>query len=438
MRLYLARHGETEWTVARRHTGRTDLPLTPTGERQARALGLQLAGVSFDRVLSSPLDRALTTAHLAGFGDRVEPSDALLEMDYGQYEGLTTPEIRARRQGWDLFRDGCPGGETVEDVAKRVRPLLELLAHGDGNALLFGHGHNLRVLAATFLGLEPATARHLALDTGSISVLGYEHEWPAILRWNLTGRAPWPGGPGDREGLVIPELDIQDAEARAAAVAAARRHIEPGMTIGLGSGRAVLALVDALAGRWQGGPPIRVAAASAVTESRARAAGMELIELDAGVTLDLAIDGADEVDPQLNLIKGGGAALLREKFVFAAARRVLIIAEQRKRVQRLGSTHPLPVEVVRFAWPTTRRRLLDLVPEAVMRHDPSGAPLRTDEGHYLLDCQMPEAGPDGLATLAAALKATLGVVDHGLFLGVADEVLLGNADGTVETLRRQP
>ena len=234
-------------------------------------------------------------------------------------------------------------------------------------------------------------------------------------------------------------LDTHDAEARAAAVAAARRHVEPGMTIGLGSGRAVLALTDALATRWQGRPPLRVAVASAVTESRARAAGLELIGLDSGVTLDLAIDGADEVDPRLNLIKGGGAALLREKFVFAAARRVLIIAEVRKRVQRLGSTHPLPVEVVRFAWQTTRRRLLELVPEAALRRDAAGAALLTDEGHYLLDCQLPEGGPDGsgdLAALAAAIKATLGVVDHGLFLGVADEVLLGHADGTVDTLRR--
>jgi ribose 5-phosphate isomerase A len=227
-----------------------------------------------------------------------------------------------------------------------------------------------------------------------------------------------------------------DTEARAAAVAAARDHIERGMTIGLGSGRAVLALADALAGRWPGGPPLRVAVASSVTESRARAAGLELIELTPSTTLDLAIDGADEVDPRLNLIKGGGAALLREKFVIAAARRVLIVAEARKRVRRLGETHPLPVEVVRFAWQTTRRRLLELVPEATLRSDPAGGPLHTDEGHYLLDCRMPEVAADGLADLAAALKTTLGVVDHGLFLGVADEVVLGRSDGTVETLRR--
>ena len=187
-RLYLVRHGETEWTVARRHTGRTDVPLTEAGEEQARALGLALAGVPVERVLSSPLERALVTARLAGFGDRVERSDALLEMDYGQYEGLTTPEIRARRPGWDLFRDGCPGGETVDDVAKRVQPLLAEVSGADGDVALFGHGHCLRVLAATYLGLEPAAARHLFLETASISILGREHDWPAILRWNQPGR----------------------------------------------------------------------------------------------------------------------------------------------------------------------------------------------------------------------------------------------------------
>lgn len=231
------------------------------------------------------------------------------------------------------------------------------------------------------------------------------------------------------------KLETEDAEARAAAVAAARWHVEPGMTIGLGSGRAVLAMVDALAGRWQGAPPLRVAVASSLTESRARAAGLELIELDATTTLDLAIDGADEVDPRLNLIKGGGGALLREKLVLAAARRALIVAESRKQVERLGSTHPLPVEVVRFAWQTTGRRLLELVPEPILRRDQSGAPVLTDEGHYLLDCQVPDGD---LGDLAAALKATLGVVDHGLFLGIADEALLGHADGTVHSLHRPP
>jgi ribose 5-phosphate isomerase A len=222
----------------------------------------------------------------------------------------------------------------------------------------------------------------------------------------------------------------EDVQARAAAVAAARHYVQPGMTIGLGSGRAVFALAEALAGA---GPtkPVRVTVASSVTEARARAAGLEVIGLDDAGRLDLAIDGADEIDPRLDLLKGGGAALLREKLVMACADRVLIVAERRKYVERLGSMHPLPVEVVRFGWATTRRRLLDLVPEATLRRQPGGEPVVTDEGHYLLDCPIP-AGD--LADLAAALKSTLGVVDHGLFLGAATQALLGNDDGTVTTL----
>jgi ribose 5-phosphate isomerase A len=224
---------------------------------------------------------------------------------------------------------------------------------------------------------------------------------------------------------------IEDAQARAAAVAAARRWVEPGMTIGLGSGRAVFALADALAGAEPGKPPVRVAVASPVTAARARASGMEIVALDDVGRLDLSIDGADEVDPRLDLLKGGGAALLREKLVMACADRVLIVAERRKYVQRLGTLHPLPVEVVRFGWHTTRRRLLELVGAAELRHGPDGRPLVTDEGHYLLDCPVP---PGDLRALAAAVKGTLGVVEHGLFLGVADEVILGDDDGSVAVL----
>ena len=224
-------------------------------------------------------------------------------------------------------------------------------------------------------------------------------------------------------------------QARAAAVAAAHHHVEPGMTIGLGSGRAVFALTDALADAAGGKPPVRVVVASQVTEARARAAGLEVVGLDDVGRMDLSIDGADEVDPLLDLLKGGGAALLREKLVMACADRVLIVAERRKYVERLGTLHRLPVEVVRFGWVTTRLRLLDLVPDATLRRQPGGEPVVTDEGHYLLDCPIP-AGD--LAALAAALKATLGVVDHGLFLGAATEALLGNDDGTVTTLRSLP
>jgi ribose 5-phosphate isomerase A len=221
--------------------------------------------------------------------------------------------------------------------------------------------------------------------------------------------------------------------ARAAAVAAVRERIEPGMTIGLGSGRAVFALVDLLASTWSSPRRLRAVAASARTEARARAAGIELVALDGDLTLDLAVDGADEVGPGLALLKGGGGALLREKLVLAAARSVVIVAEAAKLVDRLGATRALPVEVVRFAWPTTRRRLLDLVPSAVLRGTGSGAPFVTDEGHHLLDCAVPGGDP---AALAAAVKATLGVVEHGLFLDAADEVLLGHPDGAVRTLRR--
>jgi len=226
---------------------------------------------------------------------------------------------------------------------------------------------------------------------------------------------------------------VDDPAARAAAVAAVSTRIEPGMTIGLGSGRAVTALVEVLGAHWreQGSAPLRVAVASSGTEGHARAAGLEVVPLD-DVALDLVVDGADEVDPQLNLIKGGGAALLREKLLAAAGREVLIIAEYEKYVRRLGTGYPLPVEVVPFAWPMTQRRLLRLVPEATLRLLDDGTPLRSDEGHYLLDCRLP-ADAD-LAGLAAAIKGTLGVVEHGLFIGIASEVLLGHPDGSVERL----
>ena len=184
MELYLVRHGETEWSRARRHTGRTDLPLSPAGEAEARALGAHLDGLEVDRVLASPLARATTTARLAGFGERLETTRALLEFDYGEYEGLTTPQIRAGRPGWDLFRDGCPGGETAGAVAERARRLVAELTDGDGRVMLFGHGHQLRILTTCYLGLPPDAARHLFLGTASVSVLGREHDWPAVLLWN--------------------------------------------------------------------------------------------------------------------------------------------------------------------------------------------------------------------------------------------------------------
>ena len=227
--------------------------------------------------------------------------------------------------------------------------------------------------------------------------------------------------------------DLLADPARAAAVAAAGERVEPGMTIGLGSGRAVFALVDLLAASGPEPGRLRAVVASSRTEARARAAGIELVSLDGDLTLDLAVDGADEVDPDLALLKGGGGALLREKLVLAAARSVVIVAEAPKLVDRLGTTKALPVEVVRFAWPTTRRRLLDLLPTATLRRTPDGTPVVTDEGHHLLDCQLPDGD---LGSLATAIKSTLGVVEHGLFPDQADEVLLGQPDGTVRVLRR--
>jgi ribose 5-phosphate isomerase A len=230
---------------------------------------------------------------------------------------------------------------------------------------------------------------------------------------------------------VATEGTDQQSAARGAAAAAALELVEPGMTIGLGSGRALWAVVEGIGRRWPDGPPVRAVAASDRTAELARTAGIELLVLDGSLTLDLALDGADEVDPRLGLLKGGGGALLREKIVVAAALRFVAVAEERKRVERLGRAFPLPVEVVPFGWPDTRVRVLELVEDATLRQD-EGKPYLTDEGHYILDCRVPEEGE--LADLAAALERTLGVVEHGLFLDMADAVLLGRPDGTVEQL----
>jgi ribose 5-phosphate isomerase A len=218
--------------------------------------------------------------------------------------------------------------------------------------------------------------------------------------------------------------------ARAAAAAAAVELVEPGMTIGLGSGRAVWKLIALLEER---GEAVRAAAASSRTDELARAAGFELVELDGRVELDLALDGADEVDSELRLIKGGGGALLREKIVISAARRFVVVAEGRKKVERLGETFRLPVEVVRFGWRDTRRRLAGLLPDAEQRLREDGEVYVTDEGHLILDCGLP-AGAD-LEALGAAVKQVPGVVEHGLFIGLAESALLGREDGTVEVLR---
>jgi ribose 5-phosphate isomerase A len=230
-----------------------------------------------------------------------------------------------------------------------------------------------------------------------------------------------------------PAPSLLDDPARAAAVGAAIERIQPGMTIGLGSGRAVFGLVEAIVERWGQGAGFRAAVASDRTAALAQAAGIEIVALDGDTTLDVVIDGADEIDPDLNLVKGGGAALLREKLVVSAANRFIVIAEAGKQVERLGVSFALPVEVVRFAWGDTRKRVLGLLPTATLRTGPDGRPVVTDENHHILDCALPAADLPGLAR---ALKGTVGVVEHGLFLGMASEALLGKPDGTLVELRR--
>jgi probable phosphoglycerate mutase len=181
----LVRHGETDWSKSGRHTGRTDVPLTPEGRHQAERLKGQLAGRSFSLVLTSPLSRARDTCALAGLGDRAESCNDLLEWDYGSYEGVTTEEIRRARPGWTVFSEGVPGGETAEQVGARVDRVIARVRTSPGDAALFAHAHVLRVLAARWLGLAPEGGRYFALAPGSVSVLGHEREAPVIVHWNL-------------------------------------------------------------------------------------------------------------------------------------------------------------------------------------------------------------------------------------------------------------
>jgi probable phosphoglycerate mutase len=184
LRLVLVRHGETEWSRDGRHTGSTDIALTERGVAQAERIRSQLADFEIARVLSSPISRALETCRLAGFGDRVETREELREWDYGDYEGVTTAEIHARRPGWVLWRDGCPNGEQPADVGARADRLLGELAGSSGDVALFGHGHMLRVVCARWLELPPAEGARFVLETATLSVLGREHDWHAIRVWN--------------------------------------------------------------------------------------------------------------------------------------------------------------------------------------------------------------------------------------------------------------
>jgi broad specificity phosphatase PhoE len=187
--VYLARHGETSWTISRQHTGLTDLPLTERGERTARRLAERLKGLTFAKVWTSPLQRAARTCELAGFKSLAEIDKDLVEWDYGDYEGRRTAEIRAERPGWELFRDGCPGGESPQQVSARADRVVKRVRDVSANVLIFTSGHFMRVLATRWLGLEPSVnCKFFMLSTASLSAVGYEHDVtrPVIRLWNET------------------------------------------------------------------------------------------------------------------------------------------------------------------------------------------------------------------------------------------------------------
>lgn len=181
----LVRHGETEWSRDGRHTGRTDIPLTAQGRRQAEALRAPLHAWQFALVLSSPLQRALETSRLAGYGTNAQVRPELMEWDYGRYEGRTSRQILGENPGWSLWRDGGPDGESPADVGRRVDRVISEVRQTAGDVLIFAHGHVLRVLTARWLDEPPEGGRHYALQTATLSVLSYEHEDPVISRWNL-------------------------------------------------------------------------------------------------------------------------------------------------------------------------------------------------------------------------------------------------------------
>ncbi len=184
-RLWLIRHGETEWSRSGQHTGRTDIPLTETGRERARTAGRSLAGKNFALVLSSPRTRAQETCRLAGYGDARIVDDDLQEWDYGAYEGRTSADIQSEAPGWSIWKNPVLRGETIDQVAARADRVIERALGADGDVALFAHGHILRVLSARWLETPPDTGRLLALDTGSISILGYEHQTRVIRQWNF-------------------------------------------------------------------------------------------------------------------------------------------------------------------------------------------------------------------------------------------------------------
>ncbi|MFZ2052188.1 MAG: histidine phosphatase family protein [Solirubrobacteraceae bacterium] len=183
----LIRHAATEWSVAGRHTGRTDLPLIAEGRQAAARTARKLERQSYEWVLSSPLRRARETCEICGLGAQAQTVDQLVEWDYGEYEGLTTAQIRELRPGWSLWRDGCPGGESLAQVSERADAVIAMLQTLQGQVAIFAHGHILRVLAARWIAAEPALGARLMLSTGALSVLGHEHGAGALRRWNECG-----------------------------------------------------------------------------------------------------------------------------------------------------------------------------------------------------------------------------------------------------------
>ena len=183
-KLWLIRHGETAWSLSGAHTGRTDLPLTPDGEKHAADLGKFLAGRAFSMVMTSPMRRARETCRLAGYASQATLEPNLLEWDYGDYEGLSTPDIRKSRPGWELWRDGPLNGERVEDVYTRAAKVISRTDQSPGDVALFAHGHILRILTACWLALEPSDGRLFALSTATLSILGYERDQRVISLWN--------------------------------------------------------------------------------------------------------------------------------------------------------------------------------------------------------------------------------------------------------------
>ncbi len=183
-RIYIARHGATEWSVSGQHTSRTDLPLLEQGREEAEGMGRELAGHEFSLVLCSPLLRARQTCERAGLSDAAQITEDLLEWDYGEYEGLTTPQIRATAPDWNLWQQGCPGGETPDQIGARVDRVLERFAGVGGDGIAFAHGHVLRVLTARWLQMEVAAGARFKLEAGSLGVLGHERETQVLERWS--------------------------------------------------------------------------------------------------------------------------------------------------------------------------------------------------------------------------------------------------------------